>query len=172
MWDIGIYVAIPSVDPLRIYTFDNVLIRSCTEEFNEDLRKAERDAYVVSDDYLPPWGLPSFRPYYTWGMSTLNVLRAYFTSQGHVTPLIFGRLRLVIGMDVDLILTQMKGHVLELIGSYVESLRKTSQKYPHGHNNFYSMYRVDFIIDRNFKPWITEVPLLSLHPSNLIDLIH
>ena len=79
----GLYIAITSVSPLRLYYFDNVLIRACREAFVEDLEKAPRDAYVVDDDYLPPWGMPSFRPYYTWGMSTLNVLRAFFHIQGN-----------------------------------------------------------------------------------------
>ena len=85
LFDVGIYIAITSVNPLRMYYFDNVLIRACAEEYVEDLTQAPRDAYVVADDYMPPWGLPSFRPFYTWGMSTLNVLRAYFHSQGDTT---------------------------------------------------------------------------------------
>lgn len=43
---------------------------------------ANKDSYVVGDDYMPPWQLPSLRPYYTWGMSTLNVLKAYLAANG------------------------------------------------------------------------------------------
>ena len=51
----------------------------------------------------------------------------------------------------------MKGDILELVGSYAQSMESASGKYPHGQSSFYSMYRVDFILDRNLKPWITEV---------------
>ena len=51
----------------------------------------------------------------------------------------------------------MKSDILELVGSYASSMESISQKYPHGHSSFYSLYRVDFILDRNLKPWITEV---------------
>lgn len=47
---------------------------------------AHVDSYVVGDDYLPPWQMPSLRPFYTWGMSTLNVLRAYLVSIGEPRP--------------------------------------------------------------------------------------
>eukprot|EP00210_Caulerpa_lentillifera_P003779 g3610.t1 len=141
-WDLGIYIAITSIEPLRVYYFDNVLIRACTEDFEEDLMNAKRDSYVVSDDYLPPWGLPSLRPYYTWGMSTLNVIRAHFHAQG---------------IDFDEIFEEMKWKVLELIKSNVKSLERSAMKYPHGQRSFYSMYRVDFILDRELKSWITEI---------------
>lgn len=82
MWDVGIYVAITSYNPLRAYYFDNLLLRFCSVEFEEDLSRAHRDSYVVADDYLPPWGVPSLRQYYRMGMSTVNVLRGYFVSLG------------------------------------------------------------------------------------------
>lgn len=82
MWDIGYYVAITSVDPLRVYIYDNVLLRHCTRDYQWDLSKAHKDSYVVSDEYAPPWALPSLRGYFGWGLSTENVLRAHFKKQG------------------------------------------------------------------------------------------
>jgi len=132
-----------------------VLIRACTEDFEEDLFKAHRDSYVVSDDYLPPWGLPSLRPFYTWGMSTLNVIRAHFHKQGlSLNAYLF---TWGLGFEFDEMFDVMKGNVLELIKSNVRGLERGSLKYPHGQRSFYSMYRVDFILDRNFNPWITEI---------------
>lgn len=78
----GIYIAITSVNPLRAYYYDNMLLRFCSLPFNEDLQNADRDSYVVEDDYIPPWGMESLRKYYVWGLSTLNVLRAHFATQG------------------------------------------------------------------------------------------
>lgn len=82
LWDIGVYVAVTSVDPLRVYTFDNVLMRHCTGNYSDDLAAAPRESYVVAEDYSPPWAIPSLRPYYVRGMSTANVLRAYLADQG------------------------------------------------------------------------------------------
>lgn len=80
MWDIGIYIAITSIDPLRLYYFDDVLIRFCQYDFNGDLLNAKKDSYVVADDYMPPWSISSLREYYKLGLSTLNVIRAYFNN--------------------------------------------------------------------------------------------
>ena len=54
-FDIGVYVVVTSIDPLRIYVLeDETLIRFCDkdyypEDFN-DVRK-----YVVGDNYTPMW---------------------------------------------------------------------------------------------------------------------
>lgn len=42
---------------------------------------------------------------------------------------------------------------------YLPVLQSAALKYPNGQNNFFSMYRVDFLIDHDMKPWITEVIL-------------
>lgn len=82
LWDVGVYVAVTSVDPLRIYTFDNLLIRHCSMNYSYDLAAAPRESYVVEDEYSPPWAIPSLRPYYVRGLSTANVLRAYLADNG------------------------------------------------------------------------------------------
>lgn len=63
-------MAVTSIDPLRVYLYDNVLMRHCMMNYTYDLDNAERDQYVVADTYAPPWSLPSLRPYFAWGMST------------------------------------------------------------------------------------------------------
>jgi tubulin monoglycylase TTLL15 len=79
---VGVYVAITSVNPLRIYVYDNLLLRHCTEEYDENLASAPREAYVVAEEYAPPWAISTLRPYYTRGFSTANVLRAYMHEKG------------------------------------------------------------------------------------------
>jgi len=162
MFDLGVYIAITSVNPLRLYYFDDILFRSCADEFVENLKSAPQSSYVVSDDYMPPWGLPSFREFYTWGMSTLNVVRAFFHSKGTcLSNCLFSYCK----VDVDFyeVFMIMKADILELMASYANKLESASFKYPHGQESFYALYRVDFILDRNLKPWITEVRRCSLY---------
>ena len=46
---------ITSMDPLRIYVFEgDVLLRFCPEKYHP-FDAANRDKYVVHDDYRPTW---------------------------------------------------------------------------------------------------------------------
>lgn len=60
-FDIGVYTAITSVDPLRIYVYKaDVLFRFCPVKYYPFDPK-NLDKYVVGDDYLPIWNVPSLR---------------------------------------------------------------------------------------------------------------
>eukprot|EP01025_Chloroclados_australasicus_P011088 TRINITY_DN14802_c1_g2_i1.p1 TRINITY_DN14802_c1_g2~~TRINITY_DN14802_c1_g2_i1.p1 ORF type:complete len:524 (-),score=42.90 TRINITY_DN14802_c1_g2_i1:233-1804(-) len=151
MWDIGLYVAITSVDPLRAYIYDNVLLRHCTQNYTDDIENAKRSQYVVQDDYSPPWAFPSLRNYFSWGFSTLNVFRAHISDRE---------------LDVDWLWIQMQKQILKILVEFQPTLAKFARKYPNGNTNFFSLYRFDFIIDEQFVPWLTEVnqsPNLSSH---------
>lgn len=75
-------MAVASVDPLRLYVYDNLLLRHCSENYTQDLARAVPQSYVVAENYSPPWALPSLRPLYAKGFSTLNVIRAHMHDNG------------------------------------------------------------------------------------------
>jgi hypothetical protein len=64
-WDVGIYVVITSITPLRIYTYDrNALVRVCKYPYPEALdSNSPKESYVI-EDYVPPWELPSLKVLY------------------------------------------------------------------------------------------------------------
>jgi tubulin monoglycylase TTLL15 len=82
LWDVGVYVAITSINPLRVYIYDNLLLRHCTANYTWDLRTAAPESYVVAEEYAPPWTIEPLRGYYVRGFSTANVLRAYLQDHG------------------------------------------------------------------------------------------
>lgn len=54
-FDIGIYVIMTSVNPLRVYTFNtDVLLRFCAKKYLP-FNSSDLDSYVVGDDYTPIW---------------------------------------------------------------------------------------------------------------------
>lgn len=54
-FDLGIYVVVTSVHPLRVYYYDtDVLLRFCREDY-EPFDPLNENKYVVGDDYLPAW---------------------------------------------------------------------------------------------------------------------
>lgn len=63
-FDIGVYVIITSVDPLRVYIYKgDVLFRFCPVKYYP-FDAANVDKYIVGDDYLPTWDVPSLAPFY------------------------------------------------------------------------------------------------------------
>ena len=53
-WDIGVYVLVTNLRPLRVYYYGDLLLRFCKEAW-KGLNPADVDTYVVADDYLSPW---------------------------------------------------------------------------------------------------------------------
>lgn len=82
-FDIGIYVMITSVDPLRVYIYKgDVLFRFCPVKYHP-FDAANVDKYIVGDDYLPTWDVPSLAPFYNGlGFGMKDAFDAYIKSKG------------------------------------------------------------------------------------------
>lgn len=82
-FDIGVYVVITSINPLRVYIYQgDVLFRYCPEKYHP-FDPNNLDKYVVGDDYLPTWNLPSLRKYFkTFGLSMKDSFDAYVRATG------------------------------------------------------------------------------------------
>lgn len=84
VFDLGIFVLITSVDPLRIYRYTNeILLRFCPEPYHpfdeHDTRK-----YVISDDHSHFFEIPSLNHYFDkYGFSFKNALLDYLSNRGH-----------------------------------------------------------------------------------------
>lgn len=85
-FDIGVYVIITSIDPLRVYVYKgDVLFRYCPAKYYPFDPKI-LDKYVVGDDYLPTWDVPSLAQYYTGlGFGMKDSFDAYMRSKGRRT---------------------------------------------------------------------------------------
>lgn len=54
-FDLGIYVAVTSLHPLRVYYYDgDILLRFCPDTY-EPFDPNNENKYVVGDDYVPAW---------------------------------------------------------------------------------------------------------------------
>lgn len=128
-FDMGVYTVITSVDPLRIYTYKgDVLFRFCPHEYYpfdpEDTKK-----YVVDDDYLPIWKVPSLKKYYVdLGLSMKDTFDAYVKSTGQDPAKVWDNIDEAIR---DVLLKKEK-----LIADVVKN-------YP-GRRNFFELVRFDF----------------------------
>lgn len=81
-FDIGVYVIITSIDPLRIYIYKgDILFRYCPQKYYPfDAKNV--DKYIVGDDYLPTWDVPSLATYYNgFGFGMKDSFDAYIRSK-------------------------------------------------------------------------------------------
>ncbi|OQR99023.1 hypothetical protein ACHHYP_07433 [Achlya hypogyna] len=64
---VDLFVLVASIDPLRVYVYDNARLRFCLQPYPRILdAAAELASYSVGDDaYLSPWTLADLKDYYT-----------------------------------------------------------------------------------------------------------
>lgn len=139
-FDIGVYVLITSVDPLRIYIYaGDILFRYCMVKYHPfDAKNVEK--YVVGDDYLPTWEVPSLRKYYLkFAGSMRGAFDAYVRDQKLDPSIIWPQVedivrRTVLAKEMD---------IANLLRSY-----KT--------RNFFDLMRFDMIIDDQLRVYLME----------------
>jgi len=140
-FDIGIYTTLTSVDPLRIYVHhSDALLRFCPEKYYP-FDQTNKDKYVVHDDYLPSWKIPSFSKYMqTNGFSFTDTLNTYIRS---------------IGKNPDKIWEDMYSTISEVYEKHEELFIKAISHYPHK-DAFFEMVRFDFVLDEDLNVYLME----------------
>ena len=158
-FDIGLYVTLTSVDPLRIYVHQSdVLLRFCSVKYHP-FDSGNRDKYVVGDDYLPSWQVPSFSKYMDSkvGFSFKDTLNAYIIEMGK---------------NPDIMWNDIYETISDVYRSQEEQFIRAVSHYPHK-DAFFEMVRFDFVIDEDLKVYLMEANmspnLSSAHfPANAL----
>lgn len=144
-WDFGIYVAITSSHPFRAYVYHDIVLRFCPAQYVDPVvDPANVNAYVVGDHYTAPWEFPPCKKHLDQGKTYMQALTAVLKEQGH---------------DVEDLIPQLKVRILELLLKMQPKLKGVSDGYTHGASSFFAMYRFDFMLDQQLRPYIMEVNL-------------
>lgn len=100
-FDIGVYVFITSIDPLRIYIYKgDVLFRYCTIKYYPFDSK-QIDKYIVGDDYLPTWEIPSLSQYYNgFGFGMKDSFDAYVKNNNQQPDVIWEQIENAIRLTI------------------------------------------------------------------------
>ncbi|KAJ1528388.1 hypothetical protein ONE63_006803 [Megalurothrips usitatus] len=140
-FDIGVYTILTSVDPLRVYIYSgDVLFRFCPEKYHPFDPKIV-DKYVIGDDYLPTWKVPSLKKYFTdGGFSMKESFDSYMREIGKEPEKVWNSVNAAI-QEVYL-RTEMS--IVNLLTQY-----KTKE-------TFFEMVRFDFVIDEDLNVFIME----------------
>ncbi|GFG31355.1 hypothetical protein Cfor_12923 [Coptotermes formosanus] len=140
-FDIGVYTIQTSIDPLRVYIYNgDMILRFCPEKYHP-FDPAVLDKYVVGDDYLPTWEVPSLQKYYVdLGFSMKESLSAYLKDMGKDPNKIWDQI------DDALRHAYLKTEPLMI---------KSAANY-RSKRNFFEMVRFDFVVDEDLNVYIME----------------
>ncbi|XP_023717946.1 probable tubulin polyglutamylase ttll-15 isoform X2 [Cryptotermes secundus] len=140
-FDIGVYTIQTSIDPLRVYAYNgDVILRFCPEKYYP-LNPDVLDKYVVGDDYLPTWEVPSLRKYYIdLGFSMKESLNAHLRD---------------IGKDPNKMWDQIDDALRHAYLKTEPLMIKSASNY-RSKRNFFEMVRFDFVVDEDLNVYIME----------------
>lgn len=139
-FDIGVYVVITSINPLRVYIYSgDVLFRYCPVKYYP-FDANNQDKYVVGDNYLPTWEVPSLRKYYnSYGGSMRAAFEAYVRDQSMDPSIIWPQVE-------SIIRTTILAKEKDIIGSL----------HSYKTHNFFDLLRFDLFIDEDLKVHLME----------------
>ncbi|KPI90922.1 Tubulin polyglutamylase ttll6 [Papilio xuthus] len=140
-FDIGVYVVLTSVNPLRVYYYKgDVLFRYCPAKYYPFDPKV-LDKYVVGDDYLPTWEVPSLaHPYTALGFTMKEAFDTYVRSKGKDPAVMWAEVERAISE----VFLNKEHHIIEAL-----------KNYPSG-DNFFEMMRFDLVVDEDLKVYLLE----------------
>eukprot|EP00112_Aurelia_sp_Birch-Aquarium-sp1_P013706 Seg2921.3 transcript_id=Seg2921.3/GoldUCD/mRNA.D3Y31 product="Tubulin polyglutamylase TTLL5" protein_id=Seg2921.3/GoldUCD/D3Y31 len=141
-FDIGIYTVVTSVDPLRVYIYEEeMLVRFCQTDY-EPLDVNDVTKYVVGADYDAPSQMPSLQSFFNHGhYSRKQALFGYLKNRGKDTKQLWKDIRQA---------------VREAFIAKEVDMANTFSGYKSQHN-FFELVRFDFVIDADMNIWLMEV---------------
>ncbi|XP_076680663.1 tubulin monoglutamylase TTLL4 [Andrena cerasifolii] len=146
-FDMRLYVLLTSIEPLRIYVYDDGLIRLATiKYFNHVSTLSDRFMHLTntSVNKINPNFKPNDDPNKRKGnMWSLNCLWKYLASKDHV--------------DTFKIWSKIKDMAIKTIISAESSLVNAWKKTSASTYNFYQLFGFDILLDREYRPWLLEV---------------
>ena len=141
-FDLGVYVLITSIDPLRIYRMnEEILMRFCPEPYHPFDPK-NVDKYVIQESRKTIFEMPSLMDYVTTlEMSLKASLDVYLNSRG---------------LHPENLWSQIDNAIVTLVIANEKWMIHESNLFaPSAH--FFELVRFDFIIDNDFKVHLMEV---------------
>ena len=160
-WDLGIYVLVAGIHPLRIYIHKNALLRVCRKKYPvpKPSSKDDTETYVIGAQYDPPWSNRDLAKHFavlpTQTDQGTYTMRALIKCLDEKQPGTGSRA-----------MASMKEAAIKTVLANLENFRKKSTASSRFRDSFFELFRMDFNIDENGKPWLLEVnmsPNLSPH---------
>ena len=145
-FDVGIYVLVSSVRPLRVYAYDRALVRICELPFpaaHADF--LSRPASFVINHYAPVWTIPFFETALkACDSSAACALRRVIDASGHDGTQLWRRM--------EAIAARLLAHLRPHVEGGLEKLGLSPR-------HVFEVFRFDYMVDEHAQPVLTEVNL-------------
>ncbi|KAI8514932.1 Tubulin-tyrosine ligase [Branchiostoma belcheri] len=141
-FDIGIYTVVTSINPLRMYMYEEeALFRYCSKPYHP-FDQYDVDKYVVDEDYTPTWEMPSLKDTYNrLQYSHKDTWNHYVRS---------------IGKDPSGVWRDIKTSLREVYLAREPLFVEQLQQYKSS-RNFFELVRFDFVVDEDLNIFLMEV---------------
>jgi tubulin polyglutamylase TTLL4 len=162
-YDLRVYVLVTSFDPLRIYVFNDGLVRFATEQYTlnpNDLKKrfihlTNFSVNKKSENFVDNKGTGEGEESSSkWSFKTLR--KAYEENE----------------INYDYVFAQVKDVIVKTLISVEPHVVSNLNKSSGNKSACFELYGFDILIDETLKPWLLEVNVLpSLSSSSPFDKI-
>jgi len=144
-FDLRLYVLLTSIDPIKLYLYDDGLVRFATKPFTMDENNLNNKYihltnYAInkkSEEFVQNENPTEFEGH-KWSVKTF---RRYLESQGHDWTRLWTRIRDIVSKTV------ICGHA-----GLLESFQKDAQS----DYSCYKIFGIDIFLDEKLKPWLLE----------------
>lgn len=149
-FDLRIYVALTSINPLRIYMYEDGLARFATQKYKQVNSDPRQNKYV----HLTNYSLNKFNANFQ------NNTDASKDDQGSKWSVSALRKRLrANNIDDDLIFRKIEDIVIKTIISGENVINNATEMFCPFSDNCFELFGFDILIDSNLEPWLIEVNL-------------
>jgi tubulin polyglutamylase TTLL4 len=159
-FDLRLYVVVTSFDPLRIYLYDNGLVRFCTAKYSlktAHLKNRYRHLtnYSVNKkakDYISNQSVDDDGEGHKW---SVHAFKVYCQSQG---------------ISFESIMESIEEIIIKSMISAEDPIASNTNRHAAHRGNIFELFGFDILIDKKLKPWVIEVNVSpSLSSSAPLD---
>ncbi|KAL4496430.1 hypothetical protein ABPG72_014660 [Tetrahymena utriculariae] len=162
-YDLRIYVLVTSYDPLRIFMFEDGLVRFATEKYNLTQNGHQRQRFMHLTNYSVNKKSENF----------VKNNDVNDSGQGSKWSLKAWKDYLIqtIGLEAkEQLLKKMEDVIIKTCIAVEPYMNDSSSKTAQHRNNCFELYGFDILIDNTLKPWLLEVNVCpSLSSSSPLD---
>jgi len=160
-FDLRIYAAVTSFDPLRVYMYDEGLVRLTTVEYNSDVSSLN-NRFVHLTNYSVQKKNKDFIQH-----NKTNQEEEEDEGKASKWPLTAFRERLkAMRADVDAIFEDIEMVIVKTLISIEQQVVAAMEMHVRHSTNCFQLFGFDILIDEDFKVWLIEV---NLGPSMACD---